>query len=223
MRRFLVMLAISASALASAAQSRLPITEKIEWTWTDRPETLVANLPNLLLVGDSITKAYFPAVADDLKGVANVYLFVTSACSGDPRLPEQLHEYFRMMGVSFAVVHFNNGMHGWGYTEQQYAAGLPQIIAALRDGAPKAKLIWASTTPVLHDSPEGGASNSRIDLRNKLASEVMSRKGISSDDQHQLMLKHQDLHDGDVHYTAAGSALQAEQVAAIIRAALVKP
>src|SRR5271165_2405775 len=110
MRRFLVMLAISASALSSAAQARLPITEKIEWTWTDRPETPAADLPNVLLVGDSITKAYYPAVANDLKGVANVYLFATSACSGDPRVPEQLRGYFTMMGVHFAVVHFNNGM-----------------------------------------------------------------------------------------------------------------
>jgi hypothetical protein len=64
------------------AQARLPITEKIEWTWTDRPEAPVAGLPNVLLVGDSITRAYYPAVAKDLAGVANVYLFATSAPAG---------------------------------------------------------------------------------------------------------------------------------------------
>lgn len=96
------------------------------------------------------------------------------------------------------------------------------MIAALRAGASDAKLIWTSTTPVLHDSATGGATNSRIDLRNRLASELMSRDGIPIDDQHELMFRHQDLHDGDVHFTAAGSALQAEQVAAIVRAALGK-
>ena len=206
----------------NVAQARLPITEKIEWTWTDRPETPVADLPNVLLVGDSITRAYYPAVATDLKGVVNVYLFATSACGGDPRLPGQIRDYFSMMSVHFAVVHFNIGMHGWGYFEQQYAAGLPDMIAALRAGASDAKLIWTSTTPVLHDSATGGATNSRIDLRNRLASELMSRDGIPIDDQHELMFRHQDLHDGDVHFTAAGSALQAEQVAAIVRAALGK-
>ena len=208
------------------AQARLPITEKIEWTWSDRPETPTPGLPNVLLEGDSITRGYYPAVEKDLSGVANVYLFATSACSGDPRLLGQLHDYFRMMGLNFAVVHFNNGMHGWGYTEEQYAAGLPKMVAALRAGAPGAKLIWASTTPVLHDAANpdgkgsGGATNARIDARNRLAAAVMRRDGIPTDDQHALMLKHPDLHNGDVHFTAAGYAVQASQAEAAIRAAL---
>ncbi len=149
-----------------------------------------------------------------------MYLFSASASSGDPRLPRQLRDYFEMMGIHFAVVHFNNGMHGWGYTEQQYAAGLPGLIAVLRAGAPDAKLIWATTTPVLHDATAGEATNARIDARNQLASAFMNRQEIVIDDQHALMLKHQDMHDGDVHFTAAGSALQAEQVAETVRAAL---
>lgn len=217
------MLLLCGSILAAVAQPAASITEKIEWTWTDRPDAPVAGLPNVLLLGDSITRAYYPAVANDLKGTANVYLFAGSACSGDYRLPEQIRDYFRMMGVDFAAVHFNNGMHGWGYTEQQYAGGLPELIAAVRSGAPRAKLIWANTTPVLHDSLKGEASNSRIDARNRLAAEVMSHEGIPIDDQHGLMLKHQDLHQDNVHFTVAGSAIEAEQVAAMLRAAIVKP
>jgi hypothetical protein len=220
MRLTFVALAIFAAA-AAPAQTIAPITEKIEWTWSDRPETPVAVLPNVLLVGDSITRGYYPAVAADLKGIANVYLFASSTCSGDPREPGELRGYFDMIGIHFAVIHFNNGMHGWGYTERQYAAGLPEEIAVLRDKAPHAKLIWASTTPVLHDAT-GGATNSRIDERNRLAAELMSRDGILVDDQHALMLKHQDLHDGDVHFMKEGSAMQAEQVTASVMAALGK-
>ena len=222
-RRVLAVATMCLAALPAMAQARVPITEKIEWTWTDRPETPAADLPNVLLAGDSITRAYYPAVANELKGVANVYLFATSACSGDPRVPGQLRDYFSMMGVNFAVAHFNNGMHGWGYTEQQYAAGLPEMIAALRAGAPRAKLVWATTTPVRRDPTASGSSNARIDARNRLASELMSRERIPTDDQHQLMLTHNDLHSDDVHYTPAGSALQAQQVAAAIRALLPKP
>lgn len=216
-----MVIAILGGAVAITAQTRLPITEKIEWTWSDRPETPVAGLPNVLLVGDSITRGYYPAVASDLKDVANVYLFASSTCSGDPREPDELRGYFRMMGIHFAVIHFNNGMHGWGYTDQDYAAGLPAMITAMRGAEPDAKLIWASTTPVLHDATSG-ATNARIEVRNRLAAETMSRDSIPTDDQHALMLKHQDLHDGDVHFTKEGSALQAEQVAAMVRAALGK-
>lgn len=182
----------------------------------------VAGLPNVLLVGDSITRGYYPATAKELSGVANVYLFATSAASGDPRLPGQLHDYFSMMGLKFAVIHFNNGMHGWGYTEKQYADGLPGMIAALRAGAPHAVLVWASTTPVLHDSTTDGSTNARIDERNLLAAALIKHEGIAVDDQHALMLKHPELHNGDVHFTEAGSTLQAVQVAGSIRTALGK-
>lgn len=219
---------MSFSALGAEAQTRLPITEKIEWTWSDRPAQPVAGLPNVLLEGDSITRGYYPAVEKDLSGVANVYLFATSACSGDPRLPGQLRDYFKMMGLKFAVVHFNNGMHGWGYTEAQYAAGLPKMVAALKAGAPGAKLIWATTTPLRGDDATPGgpgapqATNARIDARNRLAAAVMRRDGIPTDRLHALMLKHQALHSGDVHYTDAGYAVAGEQAAGMIRAVLGK-
>jgi len=200
----------------------LPLTEKIEWTWTDRAEKPLPDLPNVLLVGDSITRGYFPAVSEQLKGVANVYLFATSSAD-DARLPGQLRDYFGMMGVRFAVVHFNNGMHGWAYTEAQYAAGLPPMVVALRAGAPGARLIWTSTTPVRKDSATGGATNARIDERNRLAAALMAQEKIAADDQHALMLPHADLHSDDVHFTEAGSRMQAEQVARLIRAALGKP
>jgi hypothetical protein len=226
MRRLYFLATIFSCALSICAQTHLPITEKIEWTWTDRPESPVAGLPNVLLEGDSITRGYYPAVAKDMAGVANVYLFATSASSGDPRLPGQLRDYFNMIGVKFAVVHFNNGMHGWGYTEAQFAAGLPGMIAALREGARQATLIWASITPVLHDSTAGaatgGSSNARIDERNRLAAPIIAKEGIATDDQHALMLAHQDTHNGDVHFTEEGSAIQAAQVAQGIRQALPK-
>lgn len=226
MRRLYFFATLFFCAWSAAAQSHLPITEKIEWTWTDRPDAAVAGLPNVLLEGDSITRGYYPAVAKDLAGVANVYLFATSASSGDPRLPGQIRDYFRMTGLKFAVIHLNNGMHGWGYTEQQFSAGLPGMIAALRKGAPRATLIWANTTPVLHDSTSGpatgGSSNTRIAERNRFAAAVMNKAGIAIDDQHALMLAHQDTHNGDVHFTEAGSAIQAAQVAQFIRRALPK-
>jgi hypothetical protein len=53
-------------------------------------------------------------------------------------------------------------------------------------------------------------------VRNAIAAEDAAKSGCRLDDQHALMLQHQDLHDGNVHYTAAGSRVQAEQVAASI-------
>jgi hypothetical protein len=75
---------------------------------------------------------------------------------------------------------------------------------------------------VLHDSTDGQSTNPRIDERNVLAAALMKNEAIPVDDQHALMVKHPELHDGDVHFTEAGSGLQAAQVAASVRG-LLKP
>jgi hypothetical protein len=200
---------------ASAVEKRKSVTEKIEWTYTDRPEVPDASLPNVLLVGDSITRAYYKAAADNLAGKANCYYFATSVSVGDERLKSQLAEYFKMIGVRFDVVHFNNGMHGWGYTEDEYKSYFPEFLSAVHAGAPSARLIWATITPVRKDK-EGGATNMRIDTRNAIANEFVTKQGIAIDDQHTLMLPHQSMHADDVHFNAEGSAIQGKQVAASV-------
>lgn len=57
---------------------------------------------------------YFPEVTKDLDGIANVYLMASSTCVGDPRLPYQIAELGEFEHVLFRVIHFNNGMRGWG-------------------------------------------------------------------------------------------------------------
>ena len=201
-------------ALLCFGADRRMVTEKIEWTYSDRPATANQALPNVLLIGDSITRAYYPAVAKNLDGKANVYYFATSASIGDARLPHQLAEYYQMIRVSFDVIHFNTGMHGWGYTEDEYWAYFGEALAAVRAGAPRAKLVWSSTTPVRKDK-EDGATNDRIEARNSIAARAVG-KGTKIDDQYLLMRSHGNLHSDDVHYNPEGSALQGAQVAAII-------
>jgi hypothetical protein len=220
-----LLVCVIAASSGMMSQTKRPsiVTEKIEWTWADRPEHPSENLPNVLLLGDSITRAYYPETGKELDGVANVYLFATSCSSGDPRLVDQIRDYFAMVGVPFSVVHFNNGMHGWGYSEAQYSGGLPGLIAALRTEAPKVKLVWATTTPIRKDALDVGRTNARIDERNRLAEVLIRRDGISIDDQHALMMEHQDMHGDDVHFTKEGSALQGKSVAASVRKVLKLP
>jgi hypothetical protein len=203
-----------ALAILALAQERRMVTEKIEWTYTDRPADPDPTLPNVLLIGDSITRAYYSDVAKGLEGKANCYYFATSVSVGDERLPRQIAEYYGMVRVHFDVVHFNNGMHGWGYTEAEYARYFPELLAAVRAGAPGAKLVWASTTPVRKDK-EGGAKNDRIETRNRIAAQAVGAD-MPVDDQYRLMKSHNDLHSDDVHFNPAGSALEAAQVIAII-------
>ncbi|GGG81937.1 SGNH/GDSL hydrolase family protein [Edaphobacter dinghuensis] len=205
----------AAGAQSPKAAAHASILETIEWTWAAKPDAPDPALPNVLLLGDSITRGYYPEVAKLLTGRANCYLFATSAASGDPRLIHQIDDYFAMIPLKFAVIHFNNGMHGWKYTEAAYGSALPQMVEALRAKSHGAKLVWATTTPV-HAADSGGATNPRIDQRNAESLRTMQRFHIPIDDQHALMAAHDDLHNGDVHYTEAGSAVQAQQVQQII-------
>jgi hypothetical protein len=202
------------------AQRTASIPEEIEWTWEVRPAYPDPKLPNVLLLGDSITRAYFPQVTEDLAHIANVYLMATSASVGDPRLQQQIAEFAAMEGIHFRVVHFNNGMHGWGYSESQYRAAFPDFLRAVRrlvgrDG----NVIWATTTPVRPDATFG-ATNPRVEARNGIATSLVQAVGIAVDDQHALMLHHQDSYEDSVHFNAAGSALQGDQAAATIKEAL---
>jgi hypothetical protein len=211
---------LAGATLLAQAQKQISIPEEIEWTWEVRPPHADPALPNVLLLGDSITRNYFREVTKDLKGSANVYLMAVSTSVGDPRLPRQIKEFADMENVAFRVVHFNNGMHGWNYTEAQYKAALPDLLHSVEEIAPShSAMIWAAITPVQLQA-FNGATNERIDERNRIAEALFSPAGIKIDDQHALMMRHLDTYEDTVHFGPAGAALMGEQVAETIRAAL---
>jgi hypothetical protein len=212
----LSMMLVPARAKAQDHTSRL---EEIEWTWEVRPVQVDSKLPNVLLVGDSITRNYYPEVRRQLDHVANVYLMATSTSVGDPRLSRQLAEFASMEAVRFNVVHFNNGMHGWAYSEADYRTAFPSFLAALRAMASGASFIWATITPVKVDGVPG-PTNARIDARNRIALTFIKDAGIALDDQHGLMTQHLDQYEDTVHFKTAGAVIQGQQAAQSIRSSL---
>src|SRR5437868_14877310 len=114
---FVLCLATRLAVMASAANSP-PAREAIEWcdVWiTHANET---NLPRVLLIGDSITRAYYPEVEKRLTGKAFVARLATSRFVADPVLLKEIA--LVLDGTRFDVIHFNNGMHGWQHSEGEY-------------------------------------------------------------------------------------------------------
>ena len=203
-----------------AAQNAVSIPEEIEWTWEVRPPHPDPKLPNVLLLGDSLSRNYFPQTTKDLAGVANVYLMASSISVGDPRLPREIREFAAMEKVPFRVVHFNNGMHGWDYTEAQFKAAFPEFLRTVRSLVKDHDdLVWATITPV-EPKAFNGATNDRVDARNAIARGFITAAHIRIDDQHALMMQHRDLYQDTVHFNPAGSNLMGDQAAATIRAEL---
>jgi hypothetical protein len=214
-------LLILAGTTSLPAQTTGSLLEEIEWTWEVRPTHSDPKVPSILLLGDSITRAYYPEVARRLTGKANVYLMATSASVGDPRLPLQIADFAAAQAAHFSLVHFNNGMHGWAYSESQYESAFPSFLRAIQDAAPGARLIWATTTPVRVEAGPG-PTNSRIEARNAIAKTFVQKASVSIDDQHELMMHHLDICDDTGHFDKNGAEIQGAQVVALIESALPK-
>ncbi len=204
-------------AILMAAQfvfAEEPIRERIEWAdiWvTDADKD---DLPRVLLIGDSITRGYFSDVEKRLTDKAYCARLTTSKCVSDPSFSDEVQ--LLLKHYKFAVVHFNNGLHGWGYSEAQYRDGLLKFLATAKENAGDAKLIWATTTPVRErsDLQQFSEKTERVKARNKIAAEIMKDNSIPTNDLFGLVEQHPDWHSGDgVHFNGKGKEAQEKQVA----------
>lgn len=206
-----------------SAKQRL---EAVEWCDVWQPNQTKSGLPRVLLIGDSITRGYYPVVQKQLEGKALVDRLSSSAFVSDPMLLAQVAMV--LDNTHYDIVHFNNGMHGWQHSEEEYRAGFPAFVETIRKHAPSARLIWASTTPLKESSPVGPgeprASDERIAARNAIALEIVKPQGIAVDDLYAPTVGHPELHPekDKVHFNAEGTALQGKQVAEEITKQLVK-
>jgi lysophospholipase L1-like esterase len=191
-----------------------PVRERIEWIdiWvTDADKD---DLPRVLLVGDSITRGYFGAVEKHLAGKAYCARLTTSKCVSDPTFNDDLRLMLKQ--YKFSAIHFNNGLHGWGYTEDQYRDGLLKTVVGVKEHAGDAKLIWATTTPVRKKSDlrTFAERTDRVKARNNLASQIMTEQQVPTDDLFELAKDHAEWTSGDgVHFNGQGNEALAKQVA----------
>jgi hypothetical protein len=200
-----------------------------------QPPEVQADLPNVLLIGDSISIGYMLATRAELSGEANVWRPTTN-CGPSTRGLESLDAW--LGDRKWDVIHFNFGLHDLKYLGpkgqnladpeaahshpqvpiDQYAANLKQIASRLKKTG--ATVIWCDTTPV----PKGAKGRVVGDSAryNAAAAKVMTELGgIKTDPLYAFAVKHADTQkEANVHYSPEGSAKLAGQVAKVIRKAL---
>lgn len=195
-----------------------------------------ANLPDVLIIGDSISIGYTVPVRDALQGTANVFRPGTN-CGDTRKGLEQLDAW--LGDRKWAVIHFNWGLHDLAYRSpkvrldkvngaqsvpiEQYKENLEKLVVRLKQTG--AVLIWASTTRVPENEP-GRIPGDEIKY-NAAAAEIMKRHGVQINDLHALtagfsteLSAGAGKGAGNVHYTKEGSGLLARQVSWVIRKAL---
>lgn len=190
--------------------------ESIEWCdiWISHANE--TNLPRVLLIGDSITRDYYPGVEKRLEGKAYVARLATSRFADDPVLLQEIA--LVLDNTKFDIIHFNNGMHGWQHTEEEYQKAFPKIVKTIRVHAPQAKLVWATTTPLKVSQPHSptDSSDERIAARNAIDLADIKGQDIAVDDLNAAVRGHPEYHSDNVHFNSQGIQIEAQQVAASI-------
>jgi hypothetical protein len=199
-----------------SAQEKV-LRESIEWSdiWVEHANE--DDLPRVLLVGDSIARGYFGATAKALEGTAYCARYTTSKFIGHADFLEELQ--ILLKAYRFDVIHINNGLHGWDYTEEEYAQSLPELFDTLEQFGEGAVVIWATTTPVRNseDVAEFDPKTERVRERNRIAVEFMEEHDVPINDLFEMVAGHPTYHSRDgVHFGDEGRTAQGMQVAQVV-------
>ncbi|MCH7228119.1 glycoside hydrolase family 99-like domain-containing protein [Haloferula sp. A504] len=216
----LLLAGLFSSSLASAKTKETPLDP---------------GLPNILLIGDSISGGYQKQVRRALNGKANVVKNQGNAEWTGTGL-QKIDSY---LGDSkWDIIHFNWGLwdiYGWRYYDEDrspaaYANRLDQLVTRMEKTG--AKLIWATTTPVCP-----GPEKSMLQRHNRevvitreqqeqyrdAALKVMKRHGVEINDLYTYILpglkKFSPAAD-NVHFSGSGCAHLAKKVTATLGKAI---
>lgn len=185
-----------------------------------------AKLPRVLLIGDSILGGYHAKAADLLRGKVSLDVWITPKHIGSGDLPKDMQAI--LAEHAYDAILFNDiGLHAWTpgrIPEGQYEPLTRAHLANLRKFAPKAKLIFATTTPMTTKTrpitldPE---FNPLIVERNQIAARVMAENHVPVADYYGVLATKLELAAGDrFHWTKPAYELLAQCAATYIAQAL---
>jgi hypothetical protein len=147
--------------------------------------------PRVLLIGDSILSGYMAHAIKSLAGKAYVDAWVNpynqSEHLNNKILPEVLAK------GPYDVIHFNMGLHGWQEGRIKPGTFEPLTkgyVDAIKAKLPNAKLIWASSTPILLEGEVKKLDpviNGTIVEHNRMAAKVMAECGVPVSDFYGLL------------------------------------
>lgn len=169
-------------------------------------------LPRVLLIGDSVSRAYTLTVRKELAGKANVHRAPANCgptATGLKKMDVWLGE------GKWDIIHFNFGIHDRATPLPDYRERLDALVTRMKESGET--LIWASSTP-LPDLPEKKWTALSMIERNAAAAEIMKKHGVKIDDLYSaIQPRLEELQNpNDCHFKEAGNRFLGEQVAKFI-------
>lgn len=190
--------------------------EAKEWTQLWYDETMETSAPRAMLIGDSITVGYTISVNQYLAGKLHVDSIATSKALDHPFYTEEIDLFARQFGFEYQVVHFNNGLHGWHLSPEEYGRLYEEKVLWLKSRFPKAKLALATSTTVAvsgEDHRVDRVKDERVRAYNAAVWEVAKKYDLPVDDLYPTSVSKPEWRAGDTHhYNEVGKAEQAKIV-----------
>lgn len=197
----------------------------------------IADLPKVLLLGDSISIGYTPIVQELLKDKAIVVRPTyedgkAENCEGTTKGVSKMEAWIG--DTDWDVIHFNFGLHDIKHVDpvtgknsknlldpqqaapKYYRKNLKAIVKILK--TTDAQLIFATTTPYPDEVNGPLRLPSMPERYNKIATKIMRKSKIPVNDLYDLVLPHLDelQRPANVHFTELGSQALGKQVSEII-------
>ncbi len=171
----------------------------------------IQNIPNVLILGDSISIGFTPFVKEMLAGKANVYRPTLENgepenCEGTTKGVQNIERWLKSSGAGsqWDIIHFNFGLHDIKHVDpvtgensnnpkdplqadlKQYKKNMEIIVEKLKYSG--ARLIFGTTTPY-PDDVEGVLRDPGMPLKyNRAAIKIMNRQSIAINDLYNFML-----------------------------------
>ncbi len=181
--------------------------------------------PRVLIIGDSISIAYTPHVAQVLAQRAEV-LHNPGNGGDSENVAANLDSWLAQLPAE--VIHFNCGLHDIKFHRDprhiqvplgRYRENLIRIVARLKQSG--AAVIWANTTPVVESRhtavKEFDRYNRDVQVYNAAAAAIVAQAGMAIDDLHAVVTgagPERLIGPDGVHMTEEGSVLLGRMVAA---------
>lgn len=222
LKKVIAVAMVAAMSMPAMAEQHIA-REYLEWSDVWLPGANKTDLPHILIIGNSITRGYTPKVEPNFEGRAYVGRISNSKSLGDPALFDELEVVLKH--GKYDIIHFNNGLHGAEYSEEEYDKAFPKLIKLIRKYQPQAKLIWATTTPVREGEGMIGLASftERVKERNKIAMKHIVKDGnILVDDLWGLVIDHPEYYAGGdgTHPVELGWEALAAQVTKVLNEVL---
>ncbi|MEO1990792.1 MAG: SGNH/GDSL hydrolase family protein [Pirellulales bacterium] len=228
MFRLVVVLIISCMSLSSFAQ-------KPNNPAFSPPKSIQSDLPNVLIIGDSISIGYMLPLRKQLDGVANVFRPTTN-CGPTIRGLEQLDSW--LGDRKWDLIQWNHGLHDLKYMgpkgenlsdpddatshqqvpPKEYEKNLHTLTKRLKKTG--ATLVFCETTPV----PEGAGGRVVGDSKkyNAIAQRVMREENVAINTLFDFASENVPTRPANVHYTSENSEKLAAFLAADIKKRLAQ-